>query len=87
MASNSDSSNADIVESPLCPTCGKIMKYTWVSYPTVICCYCLVFENDEKAEGWVARRSIGYCKMCSEERTERWEEPRSPTPPPESRKR
>ena len=87
MASYSDSSDADIVESPLCSTCGKITKYTCISCPTVICCNCPVFEVDGEAEGWVARRSVGYCKICSEERTERWEEPRSQTPPPASRKR
>ena len=82
------SSDANVVGSSLCISCLQLTSYSCISCPMVICNKCSVFESDEETEGWVAQKSVGYCRFCFEEKqTTASEEPRSPMPPPISRKR
>ena len=87
MASAPVSSDGNIVGSSLCTSCLQLTNYSCISCPTVICNKCSVLESDEETEGWVARKSVGYCRFCFEEKQTTSEEPRSPTPLPTSRKR
>ena len=59
---------AEPCERP-CTGCKNQTKYVCIIYETPICNRkdCYLPENDDSLDGWIAQRSVAYCKDCGEE--------------------
>ena len=51
------------VEENVCNSCFVDTKYRCIHCGMHICNKCSVFESEEVTPGWVACKSVGYCKL------------------------
>lgn len=56
------------MEDMLCKNCKKTTKYVCITCDTPICnrCECSIPEYNEDSVGWIAQRSVAYCKECGD---------------------
>jgi hypothetical protein len=58
----------NMAEGP-CESCTTLTKYSCINCSTFICnrVNCSLAELDETTAGWIAQKSVGYCKSCADD--------------------